>query len=122
MDPADAAMMVARPGCLMASPSITYKLPPLSAPMTVCVPAIKAGPADMSKSLSDIDFQLAGVNQSRGTDPLGGQLQKALAEVPDAVVVAIPRYGVDVTRLIRGRTAPRLPERTGVAIRRAHVD
>src|ERR1035441_9888504 len=58
----------------------------------------------------------------QGNGSLGGQLQKALAEVPYAVVVAVARDGVDVTRLIRGRTAPRLPERTGVAIRRAHVD
>src|SRR5664279_2316430 len=76
----------------------------------------------MSKSLSDIDFQLAGVIPIQGNRSLGGQLQKTLAKVPDAVIVAIARYGVDVTQLIGGRTAPRLPERTGVAIRRAHVD
>src|ERR1035438_6707796 len=74
MDPMAAEMML-KP-CFMPSPSITYKLPPLSAPMTVCVPAIRAGPADMSKSLSDIDFQLAGVNQSRGTDPLAASFKK----------------------------------------------
>src|ERR1035437_3800669 len=57
----------------------------------------------------------------QGSGSIGGHLHKALAEVPDAVVVAIARYAVDVTLPIGGRTAPRLPDRTGVAIRRTHV-
>src|SRR5450759_5904522 len=59
-------------------------------------------------------------SQRNGTG--GGQLQEALAEVLRAVVVAIARDGVNVTLRIGGRAAPRLPDRTGVAIRRAHVD
>src|ERR1035438_9033695 len=74
MDPMAAEMML-KP-CFMPSPSITYKLPPLSAPMTVCVPAIRAGPADMSKSLSDIDFQLDGVKESSVADNPGGTFTK----------------------------------------------
>src|ERR1022692_703669 len=68
MDPVDAWKIMALPGWFMASPLTTYNWPPLSAPMMVCVPVIKAGPADMSKSLSDIDFQSEGVNQSSVAD------------------------------------------------------
>src|ERR1035438_1921383 len=51
-----------------------------------------------------------------------GHLYKTLAEVPDAVVVTIGGDEVDVPLPVDGRAAPRLPDRSGIAIRRSHVD
>src|ERR1039458_8574837 len=58
----------------------------------------------------------------QGPCPRGGHLHKTLAEVPDAVVVAVGGDDVDVPLPVNSRTAPRLPDRSGIAIRCRHVD
>src|ERR1035441_4186641 len=58
----------------------------------------------------------------QGRCPRGGHLHKTLAEVPDAVVVAVGGDDVDVPLPVNSRTAPRLPNRSGIAIRCRHVD